>query len=126
MSNVVLNGITLPCDPDDLNFGGKKRGAVFKKIDGGVVIQDRGFNAGDQTIHIKGRLYDSANTVVRALYALYRSEGTTFTYSDFRGNSVTVVFTPGTDSLRVLPIRGSNTGYEYEMFLTVTSGSLFA
>ncbi len=124
MSSVVLNGITLPCDPDDLNFGGKKRGAVFKKIDGGVVIQDRGFNTGDQTIHLKGRLY--GNTIVQALYALYRSTGTTFSYTDFKGNDVTVVFTPGVESLRVLPIRGSNTGYEYEMFLTVTSGSLFA
>jgi len=123
MSDVVLNGITLPCDPDDLNFGGKKRGAVFKTIDGGIVVQDRGFNTGDQTIQLKGRL--TGNSIVQALYALYRSTGTTFSYTDFKGNSATVVFTPGAESLRVRPIKGSNTGYEYEMFLTVVSGSVF-
>lgn len=123
-TNVTLNGIEIPCDPDELNFGGKKRGSVHRTIDGGTVVQDRGFNAGDQVIQMKGRMFDA--TKIRALYALYRSTGTTFPYTDFKGNEVTVVFTPGVESLRIRPIRGSNAGYEYDILLTVISGTVFA
>ena len=125
-TNVSIGDIELPCDPDELNFGGKKRGSVHRTIDGGTVIQDRGFNAGDQTIQIKGRLFDSnSSTKIKALYALYRSSAT-FAYSDFKGNSGTVVFVPGVESLRVRPVKGSKVGYEYELFLQVVSGSIFA
>lgn len=125
-TNVSISGIELPCDPDELNFGGKKRGSVHRTIDGGTVIQDRGFNAGDQTIQIKGRIFDNnSSTKVKALYALYRSSAP-FTYTDFKGNSASVVFIPGVESLRVRPVKGSNLGYEYELFLMVVSGTVFA
>ena len=125
-TNVSINGIELPCDPDELNFGGKKRGSVHRLIDGGTVVQDRGFNVGDQTIQVKGRLFDNnSSTKVKALYALYRASAT-FAYTDFKGNSGQVTFMPGTESLRVRPVKGSSVGYEYELFLQVVSGSLFA
>jgi hypothetical protein len=121
MATVVINGIDLICDPDELNFGGKRRGSIQRCIDGSTIIQDRGFNAGDQTIQIKGKT--PYTSVIQALYSLYRVTGATYNYSDFKGNSATVAFTPGIESLRVRPIRGS-VGYEYDIFLTVVSGSV--
>jgi hypothetical protein len=125
IDTVKINGIDLVCDPDEISFGGSRRGSVKKCIDGSTIIQDRGFNVGDQTIQLKGRTYnkDSYN-VITALYALYRASAGPYTYSDFKGNSATVVFTPGTEALRVRPIKGSFHAYEYEMALTVVTGNV--
>lgn len=123
MDSVKIGGIEITCDPDELIFGGRKRGSVHRCIDGSTVIQDRGFSEGDQTIQLKGRII--SNTVVQALFALYRAVGGQYSYTDFKGNSATVAFVPGMDSFTVRPIKGSNVGYDYTMSLIVISGQLF-
>lgn len=122
MATISLNNIDLICDPDELSFGGRRRGSIHRCIDGTTIVQDRGFNTGDQTIHAKGRV--PSNAVIQALYALYRVTGNVLSYADFKSNSAQVMFTPGLESLRVQPIKGSATGYEYELFLTVISGEV--
>lgn len=121
-TTVSIGSVDLVCDPDDLIFGGRKRGAVLRCIDGTTVIQDRGFNTGDQTIQLKGRTPSLA--VIQSLYSFYRSTGSSYAYVDDRGNSLTVVFTPGIEALTVKPIKGSSLGYEYQISLTVISGSI--
>lgn len=119
---VSIGSVDLICDPDDLIYGGKKRGAVLRCIDGTSVVQDRGFNASDQTIQLKGRT--PSISVIQSLYSFYRSTGSSYAYADDRGNAVTVVFTPGIEALSVRPIKGSSLGYEYQISLTVISGSI--
>jgi hypothetical protein len=119
---VTINGVDLLCDPDEINIGGRKRGSVQKCIDGTTVYQDRGFNAGDQVIQIRGRTHSLS--IIQGLFAIYRSVGSSYAYTDFIGNNVTVVFTPGIESLSVRPIKGSSLGYEYQISLSVVSGSI--
>jgi hypothetical protein len=121
-TTVSIGSIDLVCDPDDLIFGGRKRGAVLRCIDGSTVIQDRGFNPGDQTIQLKGRT--PSLSVIQSLYSFYRSTGSSYAYADDRGNSLTVVFTPGGESFVVRPIKGSSLAYEYQISLTVISGTI--
>jgi len=119
---VTINGVDLLCDPDEINIGGRKRGSVQKCIDGTTVFQDRGFNPGDQVIQLKGRTHSVS--IIQGLFALYRSTGSTYAYTDYIGNSATIVFTPGIESLSVRPIKGSSLGWEYQISLSVVSGSI--
>jgi hypothetical protein len=119
-SQVTLNGIALDIDPEEyVPLGGRRRGSVFRLIDGGTVYQDRGISASDLVIQVVGRITNV--TTLKSLYALYRKAATTFTFIDFKGNQFTVIFTPGQESFVVSPIRGSNIGYDYRMLLSVVS-----
>jgi len=119
-SQVSLNGIPLDIDPEEyIPIGGRRRGSVFRLIDGGTVYQDRGIDASDLIIQVVGRI--TSLTTLKSLYALYRKIGTTFTFIDFKGNQFTVIFSPGQESFVVSPIRGSTVGWEYRMLLSVVS-----
>jgi hypothetical protein len=120
VSQVKLNGIPLDIDPDRYTMlGGRRRGSVHKIIDGGTVYQDRGFDASDMSIILSGSLTDV--TTLKALFAVYRKTGFTFTFEDFKENSFEVCFTPGNESFLVEPIKGSNRAYSYQILLSVVS-----
>ena len=120
ISQVKLNAIPLDIDPDNyIMLGGRRRGSVHRLIDGTTVYQDRGINETDLVIQLSGVLTD-VNTL-KALYALYRKKGTSFTFEDFKGMKMTVVFTPGTESFTAKPIYGSNIAYTYTMLLSIVS-----
>ena len=120
LSEVKLNGIALDIDPTDyVMLEGRRRGSVHRLIDGTTVYQDRGINPTDLIIQLSGTLTDV--TTLKALYALYRQISTEFTFEDFKGMKMTVVFTPGVSSFRVTPIYGSNMAYTYTMLLSVVS-----
>ena len=120
LSQVTLAGIALDIDPDNYAMlGGKRRGSIHRMIDGSTVYQDRGMNESDLTIQLSGKLTDV--TTLQALYAIYRKLGYAFTFTDFKGMSMTVVFTPGTESFSAKPIYGSNISYTYTIQLSVVS-----
>lgn len=119
-SQVVLDGIALDIDPNNyVPIGGRKRGSVHRIIDGSTVYQDRGISASDLTIQISGIL--TSQTTLQALYAIYRKTSYSFTLTDFKGNVLTVMFTPGAESFTAKPIYGSNIAYTYAMQLSVVS-----
>lgn len=119
-SQVTLDNIALDIDPSEyIPLGGRRRGSVFRLIDGGTVFQDRGIDTTDLIIQLNGRL--TSLTTLKSLYALYRLTGKTFTFVDFKDNQFTVIFTPGQDSFVVAPIQGSARGYDYRMLLSVVS-----
>jgi hypothetical protein len=120
LSQVTLDGIALDIDPDNYAMlGGKRRGSVHRIIDGTTVYQDRGINPSDLTISLSGKLTNV--TTLQALYAIYRKLGYSFTFTDFKGMSMTVVFTPGTESFAIKPIYGSTISYTYTIQLSVVS-----
>lgn len=120
ISQVTLNSIPLDIDPDNYAMlGGRRRGSVHRLIDGTTVYQDRGINPTDLTIQLSGILTD-VNTL-KSLYALYRKKSSEFTFVDFKGMNMTVIFTPGTESFTVKPIYGSNRAYTYTILLSVVS-----
>lgn len=119
-SLVVLNSIALDIDPDNyMLLGGKRRGSVHKTVDGSTVFQDRGFDETDGIIQLSGQL--TSVETVKSLLTLYKLTAKSFTFTDFKNNQYTVVFTPGEESLQVLPIRGSNIGYTYKIMLSIVS-----
>jgi hypothetical protein len=120
ISQVKLNSIPLDIDPDNyIMLGGRRRGSVHRLIDGDTVYQDRGINPSDLVVQISGVLTD-VNTL-KALYALYRLKGYSFTLEDYKGMQMTVVFSPGAESFTAKPIYGSNIAYTYTMLLSVVS-----
>lgn len=120
LSEVTLNGIHLDIDPDNYEmFGGKRRGAALRTLDGGTVYQDRGFNETDGLIQMTGKFTDETTLV--NLLKLYKIVGTAFTFVDFKGNQYQVVFTPGQDSCIVSPIQGSDRGFLYKISLSIVS-----
>jgi hypothetical protein len=120
VSEVKLNSIALDIDPDNyIMLGGRRRGSVHRLIDGSTVYQDRGIDETDLTIQLSGVLTDV--DTLKALYALYRLKDTQFTFEDFKGMKMTVVFVPGTESFSAKPIYGSNRAFTYAMLLAVVS-----
>jgi hypothetical protein len=120
VSQVKLDGIPLDIDPEEYAvLGGKRRGSVHRLISGGTVIQDRGFSASDMSIIISGKLVNV--TTLRALFAIYRKTGYTFTVEDFKDNSFTCCFTPGVEAFTAKPIPGSGRAYTFQIVLSVTA-----
>ena len=120
VSSVTLNGIALDIDPDNyVLMSGRRRGSVHPLVDGGTVIQDRGLDQSDMRIQLSGTLTDV--TTLKALYALYRKTSYTFTFADFKSNSFTVCFLPGTESFVASPIKGSNRAFSYTIQLAVVT-----
>lgn len=120
MSTFTLNGTPLDLDPTDYDMlGGRRRGSIHKIIGGGTVIQDRGIDVTDLVIQMQGQLINQST--LDALYTLYRLTGSEFTFVDDKGNSFQVVFTPGVESFKAKPIRGSQRGFAYIMQLSVRS-----
>jgi hypothetical protein len=58
---------------------------------------------------------------LKALYSLYRKKSVSFTFEDFKGTKMTVIFTPGSESFTAKPIYGSNIAYTYSILLSVVS-----
>jgi hypothetical protein len=120
ISQVTIDGVALDIDPSDyVMLGGSRRGSIHRTIDGGTVFQDRGINVTDLVIQISGMF--TSVTTLKAIYAIYRKIGHQATLVDFKGNTFTVVFTPGAESFRAQPIYGSNAGYTYTMTLNVVA-----
>jgi hypothetical protein len=120
LSQVKLDNIALDIDPESYQMlDGRRRGSVHRIIDGTTVYQDRGINPSDLTITFSGKLTDV--TTLKALYVIYRKLAYSFTFEDFKGMEMTVVFTPGTNSFKADPIYGSNKGYTYTIQLSVVS-----
>jgi hypothetical protein len=120
-STVSLEGIQWDVDPTEYNMlGGTRRGSVHKLVDNTTAFQDRGFFVGDGVIQITGQ-FTNVETM-KSLWNLYAgSGGTPMTFTDFKGNSFEVLFTPGQESFTVKPIPGSNRGFEYSMSLSIVS-----
>jgi hypothetical protein len=119
-SEVTLGGITFDLDPTTYNLlGGSRRGSVHELVDNTTAFQDRGFFVGDGVIRMAGQLTDVET--LRSLWALYAGEGgTAMAFTDFKGNSFTVLFAPG-NSFTVTPIRGSNRAFDYTMELRIVT-----
>jgi len=118
-SQVKLGDVTLDLDPTTYApYMGARRGGVIRLINGGTVVQDRGFNPGDQRISFSGKIVTLS--VVMALTALYETTGT-FEFVDPKGNILQCYFLPGMESLRVEAIPGSFNGWEYSITLGVFS-----
>lgn len=122
-SSVTLGGITWDIDPEQYSMlGGTRRGSVHKIVDGDTAFQDRGFTVKDSVITLSGQL--TSAVTVKAIWALFTAaSGTTYTFTDYKGNIFTVLFMPGQESFTVKPIRGSNLAFEYSMTLAVVSVS---
>lgn len=120
-SSVTLGGITFDLDPVNYQMlGGTRRGSVHQLIDNTTAYQDRGFFVGDGTISLSGQFTDVET--LRSLWALYAGVGgTPMTFTDFKGNSFQVLFSPGQESFQVSPIKGSNRGFEFSMQLSIVS-----
>lgn len=120
VSQIKLDGIPLDIDPQNyVMLGGRRRGSIHPVIDGGVVIQDRGFSAGDMTLSLSGQITNL--TTLQALFAIYRRTAHTFIFEDFKDNIFVVCFTPGVESFTASPIQGSNRGYTFNISLMVVS-----
>ena len=120
ISQVKLDAIALDIDPDNyVMLGGRRRGSVHRLIDGTTVYQDRGINPTDLVIQLSGVLTDVAT--LKSLYVLYRGKDSQFTFEDFKGMKMTVIFTPGTESFTAKPIYGSNIAYTYTILLSIVS-----
>lgn len=120
-SSVTLAGVQWDVDPTEYNMlGGARRGSVHKLVTDETAFQDRGFFVSDGVIRLSGRFTDVET--MKSLWALYAGVGgTPMTFTDFKGNSFEVLFTPGQESFTVKPIQGSNLGFEYTMSLSIVS-----
>jgi hypothetical protein len=119
---VFLGTVQLDIDPETYSpLRARRRGSVHRLIDGSTVLQDRGVNAADRTVTLQGKLYNL--TTVQDLQDLYETVGETFTYTDWLGNEFTCVFTPGTESLVLTPVRGQQRGWDYQINLSVLSAA---
>lgn len=122
MASITLDSITLDLDPANYIINeGVRRGSIHKLVDGGTIFQDRGFDVSDLRLALKGRLTSLAT--VQALMASYRKTGHSFHFTDFKGNDLVCIFTPGEKSLEINPITGSNVGWEYSISLCVISAT---
>lgn len=118
MSVVTLNGIALDLDPERyLMLDGDRRGSVHRLVSGDSIFQDRGAHKNDLVITLEGKL--TSATTLTSLLSLYNQTGITFTLADFKDCAFTVQFTPGAKSFTAEPIRGSNSGFNYRISLSV-------
>lgn len=118
-SSITLDGLTLDLDPQNYTpIDGARRGSIHPQVGGGTIFQDRGFDATDARISMKGKLTNQAT--VYSLYAIYRKVGHIFRLTDFKGNDVQCIFEPG-KGLQISPLDGSNIGWEYTINLCVVS-----
>jgi hypothetical protein len=117
-SQVFINGIQLDIDPATYDpYAARKRGSVHPLIDGTVVVQDRGVGQGDQRIRMTGKTFLQAT--INSLWALYNETGVTYTLTDWIGNSLTVMFTPGGESFKADIISGADGCYSFDFQLIV-------
>lgn len=118
--SLFLDGIQFDIDPAGYSpYTARKRGSVHMIIDGTVVIQDRGVNPGDQRIRISGKTFNQST--INALWALYRTTGTTYTLTDWIGNSFTVTFVPGQEAFKADYYPGATGCYNYDFQLIVAA-----
>ena len=120
VSQVYLDNVQLDIDPEQyLMLGGRRRGSIHRLIDGGTVYQDRGMNESDLSITLTGKL--TSQTTLTALYAIYRKKSYQFVFKDFKDCEFVVIFTPGAESFRAMPMYGSAIGWNYQIQLSVVS-----
>lgn len=105
-------------DPETYEpFNVARRGSIHPTLDGGSIFQDFGLQERDWSLNIGGQLTDI--DTLTALWTKYRASGTEWEWRDWYGNRFRVVFTPGTQGFRPVPIRGSCEAFTYTMNLTV-------
>lgn len=119
VSQVVIGSVTLDLDPQKYDMPISRRGSVHRLIDGTTVWQDRGSHLTDMVLRLEGQLF--ALATVQALDTMYATTGASYTFTDFKGNQFTVIFSPGEESWSREPIYGSTIGWTYKMVLRVIS-----
>jgi hypothetical protein len=118
----LLNNVVLDVDPNVYNpFEVPLRGSSTKVLDGTVVHQLFGLNPSDWTIQLSG--YITSYQTVQALWTKYRQGGggQTFQMTDWVPNKFQVIWTPGVQAFKPVPVIGDNQAHTYTMSLTVIS-----
>jgi hypothetical protein len=120
---VYLNGIQFDLDPEDLTIlGGHRHGSVHHLVSGPDVYQDRGFDITHATLELSGTFINAST--ITAFATLYSATtAVSMSWTDWMGNALTVIFTPGQDSFVVKPIRGAANAWTFTMSLRVISAT---
>jgi len=118
-STITIGSVTLDIDPEKYSLPIARRGSVHPLIDGTTVWQDRGAHINDRVLTLEGHIYKLAT--VQALETMYMATGVEYTYTDFKNNQFTVIFSPGEESFSYEPIRGSGIGWAFRLVLRVTA-----
>lgn len=95
IGGIYIGGVQLNTDPDTYEPSNwKKRFSMHPVVGGGVVIQDFGFFARDNTIRLGGSRAQLIDEETRlALDTLDRIRGATHTFTDWLGNDFMVFIT---------------------------------
>jgi hypothetical protein len=122
---VYLNGIQFDIDPEDLKvLGGHRHGSAHHLVDGTTLYQDRGFDITHAVLEMSGVILNAST--LASLATLYANTGAVeMSYSDWMGNAMTVIFTPGQESFSVKPIRGATSAWTYNLTLSVLSATVW-
>ncbi len=120
---VYLNGIQFDLDPEDLEIvGGARFGSSHKLVDGTIEYQDRGYDITHATLELSGTFINQST--VTAITRLYASQtAVSMPWTDWMGNALTVIFTPGQQSFAVKVIRGAANGWTFTMSLRVIAAT---
>jgi len=122
---VYIGGVQLDLDPEDLKIlGGHRHGSAHHLVDGTTLFQDRGFSITHAVLEMSGVILNAST--LAAIAALYAETGAvTMSYSDWMGNRMTVLFTPGQESFSAKPLRGATSAWTYSLSLSVLSATVW-
>lgn len=117
-----LNKVILDVDPNVYDpFQVPIRGSVIKVLDGTVVNQVFGLNPMDWVLTLSG--YSTDYSTIQSLWTKYRQGGggQTFQLVDWYPNTFEVIWTPGTEAFKPVPVIGDNAAHTITINFSVIS-----